>query len=64
MKTLDSFKLEKQQMNKIAGGNTIICKVKYPDGSWNYKVVNTTRSVEETEGELNSQSMGAYAVSC
>ena len=31
-------------MNSISGG--MLCKVKYTDGSWNYKVVNSTLSAE------------------
>ena len=49
-------------MNSISGG--MLCKVKYTDGSWNYKVVNSTLSAEETAAELTVQGMGAYVVTC
>ena len=44
MSNLKNFKLSKSQMNSISGG--MLCKVKYTDGSWNYKVVNSTLSAE------------------
>ena len=62
MANLKNLKLSKSQMNSISGG--MLCKVKYTDGSWNYKVVNSTLSAGETAAELTIQGMGAYVVTC
>jgi len=62
MTDLKKFKLNKNQMNSLTGG--LLCKVKYPDGSWNYKVVVTTQTPEVTAAELTAQGMGAYVVIC
>ncbi len=59
---LKKFKMCKNQMSSIMGG--LLCKVKYPDGSSNYKVVVTTQSPEVTAAELTAQGMGAYVVIC
>ncbi len=62
MANLDLFKMSKSQMNSISGG--MRCRVTYSDGSWRYRIVNTTQSRAVTAAELTAQGMGAYSVSC